>query len=209
MLHNVWHADIFGTDQGHGRRAARGRAEGSQKATYRALYLALKDGYWHAFWRARQYRALGSDCQGHSCGPHGDCLPWAHSICSSKRFVSVWEASLRGLQAAMDLGNSLGEPPVHHPLRQANRKGMSVTFAKLLQLVFFYSQDTSIGGERDMPETTFTAWQGKPWTVKVVKDFSSNHSTSSAETSDQSVMMQVCYPILHRNEVDELGWICS
>ena len=82
---------------------------------------------------------------------------------------------------------------------------MSVTFAKTLQLVF-YSQETGMGGEMDMPEATFTSWEGKPWTTQAVKDSSPNHPTFRVETFDQSNMMQVSYPILRRNEVDAPNW---
>ena len=197
-----WYADESGEDQDHGRRAARGGAEGGQKT----LCLAYTDGNWLAFCDAQQCRALGSGCQGHLYGPDDECISWAHSICSSRRFVSVWEASLRGLQAAMDLGNSLGEPTVHPSLRHANRTDMSVTFAESVQLVF-YSTDTRVGGVIDMPEATFTTWKGKPWALEVDIDVKPSLFTSCAEPHDQTAMMQVSLPVHHRNEVDVPNWV--
>ena len=200
------YADESGKDQDHGRRATRGGAEGSQAATYREICFALTDGNWIAFCDARRCRALGSGCLGHLYGPNEECIPWAHSICSSRRFVSVWEASLRGLQAAMDLGNSLGEPTTHSSLRKANRTGLSVTFAESGQIIF-YSTETKVGGTIDMPEATFTTWEAKPWTLDGGNPIQQSCVTVQAEQHDQAVMMQVSLPVHHRNEVDAPNWV--
>ena len=106
----------------------------------------------------------------------------------------------------MDLGNSLGEPTTHSSLRNANRTGLSVTFAESVQVIF-YSSDTKVGGMIDMPEATFTTWDAKPWNL--VGDAPSQQScvTPQDEQHDQAVMMQVGLPVHHRNEVDAPNWV--
>ena len=93
-------------------------------------------------------------------------LRWHHSILAERHFVSPWQASWKGLLAALEQGYVDAVPVRAPPARCGKRSSLKkVSFDPLLELAFAGGPSSQLV-KIVMPADALCSWDDKPWKLR-------------------------------------------